>query len=138
MSSAAEGGHLHICKYLLSQQCPCDAGACDLAARAGHVDVIVWLREQGCPWDVRHVRLAAAQGGRISVLHFMQSFEPAASAAQLTELLNVAGALGHLETARWLQLQGAEWPAVLMFDEASWTGATLQWARDEGCTSPTN
>jgi hypothetical protein len=66
----------------------------------------------------------------------MQSKQPAASAAQLTDLLNVAGAYNQLTIARWLRRQGAEWPAVLGHDDLPWRTDVLQWARDEGCASP--
>jgi hypothetical protein len=73
----------------------------------------------------------------MSVLEYMQPFEPAANAAQLSELLNLAGSCNHLAVAQWLRQHAAEWPTELRFDVYSWSGDVLQWARDEGCTSPT-
>jgi hypothetical protein len=146
MSSAASGGHTHICQYLLSEQCPWDASACVKAARGRHVDTLRWLHEHGCPWDVHDVRVAAVEGGRVATLEYLQQFEPAASAAQLTEMLSRAGydnelathggARPRLAVAKWLRQHGAEWPAVLKCGMHSWAGVVLQWARDEGCTNP--
>jgi hypothetical protein len=52
-------------------------------------------------------------------------------------MLNAAASHHHLAAAQWLRQQGAEWPTVLRFDMQSWDTDVLQWARDEGCTSPT-
>jgi hypothetical protein len=135
MHVAAQRGDLHICQYLRSEQCPWDASACTDAARGGHVDTLRWLHEQGCPWHVQTVRLSAAKSGEIPVIMYMVGVEPAASAAQLTEMLNAAGSREHLTAAQWLRQQGAEWPEQLIFNGHDWTSDVLQWARDEGCTS---
>jgi hypothetical protein len=121
---------------LRAEQCPWDAAACESAARGGHLDLLRWLHEQGCPWDTTAVRSAAAGSGHLPVLEHMQAFEPAPSTAQLTELLNVAGAHSHRATALWLRQQGARWPAVLGIDYCPWQAGVLQWAKAEGCTSP--
>jgi hypothetical protein len=60
-----------------------------------------------------------------------------ATAALQTEMLNVAGAYRKLTAAKWLRQQGAEWPAVLKYESRAWNTDVVQWARDEGCTSPT-
>jgi hypothetical protein len=135
MSAAVYGGHTQLCELLRGEQCPWDAQACRGAAYAGHVGTLRWLHEQGCPWDVHALRAVAAEEGHMSVLDFMQTVEPA-NAVQLTELLNLAGSCDHLDVAKWLRQQGAEWPAVLRFDGNSWVHVMVQWARGEGCTSP--
>jgi hypothetical protein len=65
-------------------------------------------------------------------------------AAELTHMLNAAGAYGKVEATKWLRQRGAEWPAVLQYTEVgvygmpvrhSWWGPVLDWARSEGCTS---
>jgi hypothetical protein len=63
------------------------------------------------------------------------------TAANLTNILNAAGGHDRLEVAQWLRQQGAEWPLVLRTNyhtggPVSWHGATFDWARAEGCTSP--
>jgi hypothetical protein len=138
MSFASAKGNTHVCEYLLSEQCPWDLSACLYAANGSHLSTLRWLHEQGCPCDTHAVRVAATKAGHAAILKFMQSFEPAANAAQLTELLNLAGAWSRREAALWLRQQGAEWPAVLQAGFMSWEGDALQWARDEGCTSPTS
>jgi hypothetical protein len=70
------------------------------------------------------------------VLVYMQGVQPAASAVQLTELLNAAGLLRKSAAAQWLRQQGAAWPAVLIYDGYMWGIEAVQWARGEGCTSP--
>jgi Ankyrin repeats (3 copies) len=136
MRYAARGGHLHACQYLRAEQCPWDTMACHSAACEGHLSTLRWLREQGCPCEVPAMRTAAAFFGHLSVLRYLVDVEPAASAAQLTEMLNDAGRCNWLSIAQWLRQQGAEWPAVLGSQWRSWRTAALQWARDEGCTSP--
>jgi hypothetical protein len=56
-------------------------------------------------------------------------------------MLNIAGAYQQLAAAQWCRQRGAAWPEVLQWydkeqDDQVWTGATLEWARAEGCTSP--
>jgi hypothetical protein len=149
--NAAEGrGYLSMCAFLHTEQCPWDTSTCKTAAEGGYVDTLRWLHEQGCPWDLHEIRAAAAMSGQIAVLTYLQDIEPAASAAELTELLTKAGAFsqlaadngarynGQFAAAKWLRQQGAEWPAVLKWGTLQWAGRVLQWARDEGCKSPTS
>ena len=51
-SSAAEGGHLEVLKWLRSQGCPWDESACAYAAEGGHLDVLEWAIDTGCPYLV--------------------------------------------------------------------------------------
>jgi hypothetical protein len=136
MISAAVNGFLAVCQFLLEEQCPHDAKACLLAARRGRLETVRLLHEQGCPIDIQEVRMTAAAAGHLPVLMYAMSAEPAASAAQLTEMLNAAGANNHLSEAKWLRQAGAEWPAVLRHNRTAWKTDVLQWARAEGCTSP--
>eukprot|EP00953_Heterococcus_sp_UTEX-ZZ885_P002106 1644-Heterococcus_DN1.PRE.5 len=136
MRAAAHAGDVHLCRYLYDEQCPWDTTACENAAHGGHVDTLRWLHEQDCPWDPYTVRSAAAVGGHADVLNYMHRFEPIASAAELTELLNTAGAFGHIAAAQWLRHHGARWPALLKHGAFPWTNEALQWARFEGCLSP--
>jgi hypothetical protein len=138
MTAAAAKGHTQLCQFLRAEQCPWDARACENAARGGSVHTLHWWHEQGCPWDVDAILTVAAKSGHTAILTFMQSVEPAASAEQLTEMLNAAGSGTHLAAAQWLRQQGAEWPAVLEHWGRVCSGDALQWARDEGCTSPTD
>jgi hypothetical protein len=87
--------------------------------------------------DIQAVRSTAAASGCLPTVMYMLGVEPAASAAQLTHVLNVAGANNKLRVAKWLRQQGAEWPEELRINPFSWKGNVLQWARDEGCTAPT-
>jgi hypothetical protein len=65
------------------------------------------------------------------------------NAKLLTDMLNKAGYYNQLETAKWLRLQGAEWPdnadptgrVRLLVRGEFQEGDALQWARAEGCTT---
>jgi Ankyrin repeats (3 copies) len=131
MTIAAGRGDLHICQYLRAERCPWSAGTCRRAADGGHVDTLRWLHEQGCPWDAQTICYSAVTAGSLPVIEYVLSAEPAATAAQLTELLNVAGISDQLSVAQWLRQQGAEWPATLTFLGHPWGTAVLQWAKRE-------
>eukprot|EP00953_Heterococcus_sp_UTEX-ZZ885_P009893 5794-Heterococcus_DN1.PRE.1 len=124
--------HLLVLQYLHAEQCPWDERVCRSAAGHGHVDTLRWLHEQGCPWDIQEVRCAAASSGDLPVISYVMDAEPAASAAQLTEMLNAAGSSDHLAVAQWMRQQGVEWPAVLKCGWTAWPASAVQWARDEG------
>jgi hypothetical protein len=136
MSAAAERGYTHICQYLHTEDCAWSTDACECAAHGGHLPTLRWLHEQGYPWDAQVVRLAAAKRDHLPILKYMADVEPAATAAQLVELLAAAGALRGLGVAKWLRQEGAEWPAELRYLSYLWKGTVLQWAGGEGCTSP--
>jgi Ankyrin repeats (3 copies) len=137
MGTAAESGHLHVCQFLYNQQCPWNLFSCSWAASAGHVHVVRWLQQHGCPWDSNTVLLAAAAGGHISVMQYVLE-QHNTTAAQLTDALNAAGTYSHSAAAQWLrEQQGAEWPLFLNWGCLQWSGAVLDWARQQGCTSPT-
>eukprot|EP00953_Heterococcus_sp_UTEX-ZZ885_P020051 11208-Heterococcus_DN1.PRE.1 len=80
--------------------------------------------------------LAAAHGGSVQVLQFLQ---PLAhwNAQMLTQLLQAAGAHKRLAAAQWLREQGAAWPVRLQDRWGKqWRGPCLEWARSEGCDLP--
>jgi hypothetical protein len=135
MAAAAGKGQTAICKYLHSEGCPWSSSACWAAASNGHVSTLRWLHEHGCPWLADVVRVSAAQGGRVTVLKYLQAEGLVEGAAVLTRMLNAAGAHDKLLAAQWLRQQGAEWPAVLNYYGTAWSGETLAWAKAEGYTS---
>jgi hypothetical protein len=115
MACAAESGFLEVCQYLRAEDCPWDKDACDLAARNDKVGVLRWLRECGCPCAVPDVCIEAALGGAINVLEYLFEQLPAPTLlAYSSAMLNAAGAIGELDTAKWLRQRGADWPGVLM------------------------
>jgi hypothetical protein len=145
MCCAAEHGHLQLCQWLHTQQCPWDDTATFSAARYNHCATLRWLIESGCPHDVTHVldilsaAVLGARNGDFNTLQYLYECGIMASSDVLTDTLNTAGAHNKLAVAQWLRQHGAEWPAVLRspFYNDPWHGETLAWARAEGCTSPT-
>jgi hypothetical protein len=135
MTVAASKGHTDLCQYLYGQQCPWNKYSTRCAAHFGHVDLLRWLIANGCDWNASDVCLAAAQGGQIAVLVYMQQQSLLSSAARLTRTLACAGCHNKLAAAQWLRAQGAEWPAVF---KRQWSSEVLAWARAEGCDTPAN
>jgi hypothetical protein len=146
LSWAAGAGKTAMCAHLRSTGCDWDAWACHLAARNKHPDTLRWLRGHGCPFDVGEVCNEAARGNRTDVFDLVKEQGEVLSAELLTDTLNCAGAHNQLRAAQWLRQNGAEWSAVLGYEEeveegepfetTHWSGESLAWARAEGCTSP--
>jgi hypothetical protein len=135
MSAAAAEGQTAMCQFLRSQQCPWDEESTNKAASGGHIDLLRWLVDNGCPWWERQLCLAAAYGGSIQVLTYLQQ-QRYASAPLLTDMLATAGAHSKLAAAKWLREQGAEWP--VLSKRQSWDREVLEWAVAEGFTPPSN
>eukprot|EP00953_Heterococcus_sp_UTEX-ZZ885_P010059 5878-Heterococcus_DN1.PRE.2 len=119
-----------------------------LAAETNQLHALRWLREHGCPCDYIYACMFAAHGGSVSVMAYMLEeqqqqqeigLDAAARTAFLAVMLRAAGANGKLAAAQWLRAQGAAWPARLQYTfnhkQQQWSGAVLEWARSEGCTS---
>ena len=51
-SSAAQGGHLEVLKWLRRKGCPWNERTCLRAAVHGHLDVLRWAIDNGCPYEV--------------------------------------------------------------------------------------
>jgi hypothetical protein len=146
-AEAARGGHLKVLRYLHEQGCSWDAAACNEAAYSSQLETVRYLHEHGCPWDaVRACELAAASGSVDIIKYIVEQDSLVFTAAQLTKMLNATGPNDELEAAQWLRQQGAQWPAVLVYNNHhwehsttwAWHGETLEWARQQGCTSSTN
>jgi hypothetical protein len=135
MGAAARYGTLAMCQYLHAEQCPYDADCCKTTAESDNVDILRWLLQQGCPMNADKVCTAAAAGGHIDVMSFLQSALPSLTTDMWTEMLNAAGGNSKLAAAQWLRQRGAEWPAVLQYRSKAWQSEVLAWARAEGCTS---
>jgi hypothetical protein len=139
MLCAASAGHIAMCAYLHLhlQHCPWSTEACKNAARGGHADTLRCLHELGYPWNESTICITAASSGTVAVMEYLLQQGVVLTAAQLTEMLNAAGAHNHMHAAQWLRQQGADWPTVLRFGiYHTWHGKALAWARAEGCKSP--
>jgi hypothetical protein len=147
VAGAVTSGRIAACEYLrFTEHCPWSlwTSQCMLAAKYNQLDVLKWLREHGCPCDDQCVCVAAARGGSIDVMAYMleqlQQLGADVRTELLREMLAAAGAKERLVPAQWLRAQGAEWPVILQYafgdEPGQWSGAVLEWARSEGCTSP--
>jgi hypothetical protein len=146
LKCAAEYGHIALCSYLHDEVgIAWSESATAAAARGCQTEVLSWLLAQGCPDNSLQMCVSAAEGGCIELiteyLQRVQQGNHTAEAQQqlLTDMLNPAGAHNHLEAAQWVRERGAEWPARLHYEGTSyadWYGASLDWARAEGCTAP--
>jgi hypothetical protein len=142
MTAAATAGQIAMCEYLRSVGCKWNADVCGRAAESGQLDALCWLREHGCPWNVCDVGMHVAHTGHTNILDYVIEQGEVLDVELLTDALNCAGAFGQLAAAQWFRQHGAQWPAVLRHTahpgfSTEWTGAVLDWARAEGCTSPT-
>jgi hypothetical protein len=135
---AAATGHTDMCAYLHAEHCPWSAEVCTEAARHGYASALRWLHEHGCPWDAGSIHIAAAAGGSVDMIVYLQQQGIVFTAEMLTSMLSIAGAYSKLAVAQWLRQQGAEWPARLSWYAQQWSDEALVWARAEGCASPTN
>jgi hypothetical protein len=147
---AARAGHQHILHQIIFTG-PLEpdetSSVHEAAAEGGQASLLRWLRDEGHSWSKNrdNMLISAARGGSIETLDYLLSFnclEPA-DPAVLTQAMNAAGAFDHLSAVQWLRREHrAEWPAVLSYvrlrQTLRWFGPVLQWARDEGCTSPLN
>jgi hypothetical protein len=137
LKAAAGAGQTAMCEYLRSIGCSWDADTCARAATGGHRDTLHWLRQHGCPWNVSTVCASAATAGFTNVLDYLIQQGAVLSAKVLRDALNAAGTAGALHAAQWLRQHGAQWPAVLGYDEEQqWSDAVIAWAREQGCTAP--
>jgi hypothetical protein len=135
-TAAAARGDTAMCAYLHAEQCPWNTRACSAAARNGHASTLRWLMEHGCPWNAFCVQTSAAEGGSVEALQFLQEQGIVPNAGMLAQMLNVAGAHNKLAAAKWMRAQGAQWPTMLVWCTV-WPSSAVEWARAEGCTSPT-
>jgi hypothetical protein len=144
MLHAADKEHLPMCHYLADQGMLGDDLACVHAMRGGHTETLRWLLHSDSPYEVCYLSRAAAKLGNIDMMAAILEGPQPVTAEHLTNMLNTAGARGHLEAAQWLRQQGAVWPAVLVDEYTGsqgvhrhqWSDAVLAWARREGCVSP--
>jgi hypothetical protein len=131
MAAAAEFGHLNICKQL--QGCGWNDRVI-LAAKT--LEILQWLHENGCPWEVdlmlltivnKDIRqyITAESGSYVTV-------------SKLSELLNIAGVEFGEYVGTALGKEGAEWPTILKYSRTVWKPEMIEWARSQGCTSPTS
>ena len=101
---AAEGGHLHILKWLrsLDPPCPLDAETSKAAAAAGNLEIFNWLttEEEHTSWHTESCTAAAA-GGHLGALKWMRQQVPPCPWTEATCAAAAAG--GHLEVLQWLR-----------------------------------
>jgi hypothetical protein len=143
LTEAACSGQTAMCEFLVaySQRNIWSTAACHRAAHHGQLGTLRWLHKHGCPWDTDVILIEAAVSwstNSTAVMQCLQQQGVVTTTAQLTDMLNAAGAHNRLHAAKRLRKLGAQWPAVLRhYRRGKWRDDTLAWARAEGCTSPT-
>jgi hypothetical protein len=131
MKTAAENGHLDICKHLREHGCQWNSQV-TLAARK--FEIIKWLHENGCPWNVDLMLLMNTDR---HICKYVIA-ESGVTVSKLSELLNMAGIEFDSDIGESLREQDAEWPTVLKRYGTAWKPEMIEWARSQGCTSPTS
>jgi hypothetical protein len=129
METAAENGHLDICKHLREQGCDCIK---DATFAAKTVEVLKWLHEIGCHWDVDMMLLMRPD----RAIRKYVIAESGVTISKLSELLNIAGVHFNSDIGKRLLEEGAAWPTVLQRYGTAWQPEMIEWARRQGCTSP--
>ncbi len=74
-AAAAEGGHLHVIKWLTARGCALGSTTCLNAASEGNLDILQWALDNGCKWDDRFC-IAAAETGQTNVLQWIHARDP--------------------------------------------------------------
>eukprot|EP00953_Heterococcus_sp_UTEX-ZZ885_P001371 1257-Heterococcus_DN1.PRE.1 len=114
IAAAALHGDMAMCQFLHSQQSPWDKECTHHAAISGNLDLLRWFIHSGCPWNAQELCTAAAEGGSVEVLNYLQQLGLLTSTALFTLMLSHVGSalFGTLAAAKWLRQQGAEWPTA--------------------------
>eukprot|EP00953_Heterococcus_sp_UTEX-ZZ885_P032350 16902-Heterococcus_DN1.PRE.1 len=124
---------LHEQKFELGPQ------ACTGAARAGNLELLQWLHSCGAHWEADTIAVAAAAGGSVAVLQFLNTDTALGQhwdSTALTRLLRVAGRHGQLAAAQWLYSLGGALPERMWDVDVCWLhSGTLQWAVEQGVES---
>jgi hypothetical protein len=131
MKAAAKHGYLDICKHLRSQGCHWDD---HVTFAAKTLEILKWLHENGCPWDVDMTLLMMPD----RPIRKYVIAESGTSVSKLSELLNLAGIEFNSYIGKRLREEGAKWPNILKYGRQVWKPEMIEWARSQGCTSPTS
>jgi hypothetical protein len=131
MIAAAEYGYLNICKHLHAQGCYWDSRVTNAAKT---LEILKWLHENGCPWDVDMMLLMTFD----EHIRKYVIAESGTSVSKLSELLNIAGIEMNSYIGARLRAEGAKWPNILKYGQTVWKPEMIEWARSQGCVSPTS
>jgi hypothetical protein len=134
---AAANDRIEVLRWLRDVDPDFNESTANGAAEGGHAAILVWLLKEACPVNPFQLCTTAARYGHMCILTLLQERGLLPAQSVLSRVLNVAGAFDQRAVAQWLRQRGAEWLAVLCHGNRSWCGATLDWARAEGCTAPT-
>jgi hypothetical protein len=133
MAAAAQSGHLNICKHLHTQGCGWDYSVTHAAKT---VEILKWLHENGCPLEVDWMLLTIVD--KKLRQYIIAGTDSYVTISKLSELLNIAGIECNEYIGTALRAEGAEWPTVLQCSTIVWRPEMIEWARSQGCTSPTS
>jgi hypothetical protein len=136
--AAALAGQTACVKYLYRIHPSCRVSA-HYAAKSGNVDLVKFMIDSGST-VVADADYMAVCSGSVDMLIYLQSIGHCDwDQHALNQHLRLAGADGHVEVAKWLREQGAEWPDKLWRygdhpqETYCWLLPTLQYAVENGC-----
>lgn len=69
---AAEGGYLHIVRWLHAEGAVAEADTCKAAAEGGHLDVLAWTVANDFPWEAEQCFIAAKKQGQVEVCEWIK------------------------------------------------------------------
>ncbi|OWY94142.1 hypothetical protein PHMEG_00036214 [Phytophthora megakarya] len=116
---AAEGGHLAVIEWILTNRSPkCTVGILEKAAANNHLDVVKWLhsnRSEGCAlWAIA----GAARNGHVDMMQWLHVNYPNKFNSWCTGATYGAAEHGHLKAIKWLYEKLREDHACEAIDKA--------------------
>jgi hypothetical protein len=158
--AAAAAGKIDVLRYLRSVGCEMDEISCDMAAYYKHLDVLKYLKAVGCEWDEREIGAAAAGGGSMEIMLYLQqwgikfneaTFASAAQAGRMYMLefllqqqcpfdaraCDDAARAGNCDVLLWLRQHGCDWDTTDIHISATESGCTdvMQFVIEHGAVT---
>jgi hypothetical protein len=104
---AASAGHTHILMYLKEEGIRFNEQTMLNAVKGGHLAVCQYLLTTECPYDAETLSAAVAESNSIEIIQFVWQLSGTPAAAVLSDMLERVTERNNTDLAAWLQQQGA-------------------------------
>jgi hypothetical protein len=122
-STAASKGHIAMCRYLYTQQCPWSAYTTRNAGLYGHASMLRWLVDHGCPYNLDDLCNDTQFCRSLEVLTYLLQQGLLTDPVKLRDMLDYTGRYNNLVAAKLLRKYGAGWPTE--FAHGPWSDEAL-------------